>query len=63
MTARADAFLHSFDAAGLGEREPARLGWGNAFADSVQRGHLDEGTDLVVQLLFGALPPEDPGRD
>ena len=63
VTARTNAFFHPLDAPDLGEGEAASLGGRNAFLDPVRGGHLDERPDLVVELLLGAIPAEDPGRD
>ena len=63
MTARTNDLFHALDATDLGEGEAASLGGRNTLPDPVGGGHLDERSNLVVELLLDAIPAEDPGCD
>ena len=63
VTACTNPLLHPLDAPDLGECEAASLGGRNTFPDPIGGGHLDERPNLVVELLLGAIPAEDPRCD
>ena len=63
VAACTNPLFHRLDAPDLGECEAASLGGRNTFPDPIGGGHLDERPNLVVELLFGAIPAEDPRCD
>ncbi len=62
MAIGSDALLRLFDAAKIEGRLPARFRGRDAVADFVGGRQLDEGLELVVELLFSRLTIHQPAN-